>query len=53
MSRDEMIEYIIELEGDKKRVMLLTKPMGDIQVKKMYEMMVRQQENILMEAAFS
>lgn len=47
-----MIEYMVLIEGDRDRVVLLTNPMNDIQVKKMYEVMVREQENMLMEAAF-
>ena len=52
MSREEMINYMAEVEGNRQRVLLLTKPMNDLQVTRMYETMLKQQKNLLMEAAF-
>lgn len=53
MSRERMIDYIAELEGDRQRVLLLTEPMNDTQVKRMYERMAKEQENLEMEAVFN
>jgi len=53
MSREEMIEYIVEIEGNRERVLLLTKPMNDLQVQKMYEAMVQQQMDYVDELAFA
>ena len=52
MTREDMIEYIIELEGNCRSVLMLTKPMNDFQLKMMYEEMLKQQNNFLLEAAF-
>lgn len=53
MNREEMINYIIEIEGDKERVLLLTKPMNDTQIEKMYEAMVQQQMDYVDELVFA
>lgn len=52
MTRQEMIDYLIEVTGDRQRVERITKGMNDVQLQMMLNVTQRQQENELMELQF-
>ncbi|MBL1228187.1 hypothetical protein IW492_02935 [Enterococcus sp. BWB1-3] len=52
MSRQDMIKYLIEVIQNKEHVERVAKGMNDVQLKMMFNVIQRQQENELMELQF-
>ncbi|MGL4695227.1 hypothetical protein [Enterococcus larvae] len=52
MTRQEIIDYLIEVTGDRQHIERVSKGMNDIQLHRMFNVIQQQQDNELMELQF-